>query len=249
MLEGFDFGVGMLLPFVGRDDDERGTLIQHDRPGLGRQRGLAARRGRRDLRRLPRLVRDALLRLLPRALPHPRRADRPRRRDRVPQQADRTRGGAARWDAVLAVSSALPALLWGVAFADIVHGVPIDAQGNFTGQPARPARALRAARRRDVARPLRLPRRALPRAADDGGPAASARAERRFGSRCRRGAARARVPRLDVRRTPCERTREGASFRASSRSRRSCLPFAAGALVRAGRTGIRLRGDGALDRC
>ena len=31
------------------------------------------------------------------------------------------------------VSSAVPALLWGVAFADMVHGVPIDAKGDFTG--------------------------------------------------------------------------------------------------------------------
>src|SRR5581483_10796704 len=38
-----------------------------------------------------------------------------------------------RWDVALAVSSALPALLWGVALADVVHGVPIDAEGEFTG--------------------------------------------------------------------------------------------------------------------
>src|SRR3954466_6117215 len=28
MLEGFDFGVGMLLPFLPRDEDERGTMIE-----------------------------------------------------------------------------------------------------------------------------------------------------------------------------------------------------------------------------
>ena len=59
VLEGFDFGVGMLLPLVGRDRDRPPRRDQHHRPGLGRQRGLAARRGRRDLRRVPRVVRDA----------------------------------------------------------------------------------------------------------------------------------------------------------------------------------------------
>ena len=62
VLEGFDFGVGMLLPFLGKDDTDRRADHPHDRPGLGRQRGLAARRRRRDLRRLPGVVRDALLR-------------------------------------------------------------------------------------------------------------------------------------------------------------------------------------------
>ena len=48
---------------------------------------MAARRGRRHVRRVPGLVRDALLRVLHPALPRARRADRARRRDRVPQQA------------------------------------------------------------------------------------------------------------------------------------------------------------------
>ena len=60
---------------------------QHHRPGLGRQRGLAAHRRRRDVRRLPRVVRHPVLRLLPAAAAHPGRADRPRRRLRVPRQA------------------------------------------------------------------------------------------------------------------------------------------------------------------
>jgi cytochrome bd ubiquinol oxidase subunit II len=38
-----------------------------------------------------------------------------------------------RWDACIIVGSLVPALLWGVAFANILRGVPIDAKGNFTG--------------------------------------------------------------------------------------------------------------------
>ncbi len=39
----------------------------------------------------------------------------------------------ARWDVAIVVGSVLPSLLWGVAFANIVAGVPIDAQKQFTG--------------------------------------------------------------------------------------------------------------------
>jgi cytochrome d ubiquinol oxidase subunit II len=39
----------------------------------------------------------------------------------------------SRMDVLVAVGSFLPALLWGVAFANIVQGVPIDADRQFTG--------------------------------------------------------------------------------------------------------------------
>jgi cytochrome d ubiquinol oxidase subunit II len=38
-----------------------------------------------------------------------------------------------RWDVALIVGSFVPALLWGVAFANIVHGVPIDENKEYTG--------------------------------------------------------------------------------------------------------------------
>ncbi len=94
VLEGFDFGVGMLLRVLGRDRRRAASADPHDRPGLGRQRGLAARRGRCHLRRVPAVVRDALLGLLHRALPRPRRADRARRRVRVLGQARKCRPGS-----------------------------------------------------------------------------------------------------------------------------------------------------------
>jgi cytochrome d ubiquinol oxidase subunit II len=37
------------------------------------------------------------------------------------------------WDRAIVVGSFVPALLWGVAFANIVHGVPIDKNMEFTG--------------------------------------------------------------------------------------------------------------------
>jgi cytochrome bd ubiquinol oxidase subunit II len=37
------------------------------------------------------------------------------------------------WDVCIFVGSALPALLWGVAFADMLKGVPINAHHEYTG--------------------------------------------------------------------------------------------------------------------
>ncbi len=41
--------------------------------------------------------------------------------------------GRERWEWAMILGSALPALLWGVGWANIVHGVPIDAQHEYTG--------------------------------------------------------------------------------------------------------------------
>jgi len=69
VLEGFDFGVGILLPFIGRNDVERRTLIAAIGPVWGRQRGLAPGRRRRHFRGIPALVRHAVQRLLPGTIP------------------------------------------------------------------------------------------------------------------------------------------------------------------------------------
>ena len=57
-----------------------------DRAGLGRQRGVARRRGRRDVRGVPGLVRDDVLRLLHRAAAAARLPDRPRDLVRVARE-------------------------------------------------------------------------------------------------------------------------------------------------------------------
>ena len=38
-----------------------------------------------------------------------------------------------RWDLAIIIGSFVPALLWGVAFANIVRGVPIDVDGEYVG--------------------------------------------------------------------------------------------------------------------
>ena len=148
VLEGFDFGVGMLLPLLGRAASTRAARPdQHDRPGLGRQRGLAARRRRRDVRRLPRVVRHPVQRLLPAAAADPARADRARRSPSSTGTSATSSAGAAAGTAAIFVGSLVPALLWGVAFANIVRGVPIDADKEYIGNVPRPAQPVRAAGR------------------------------------------------------------------------------------------------------
>ena len=65
LTDGFDLGVGALLPFVAKTDDRAAHGHQHRRPDLGRQPGLVHPRRRRDLRRLAVRLRGQLLRLLP----------------------------------------------------------------------------------------------------------------------------------------------------------------------------------------
>ena len=64
VLEGFDMGVGMLHGVIGKDE-AGADGSRYDRPAVGRERGLADRRGRRHVRRVPRLVRHLVLGLLP----------------------------------------------------------------------------------------------------------------------------------------------------------------------------------------
>ena len=48
-------------------------------------------------------------------------------------KVDTATAGGANWDRAIFWGSALPALLWGVAFANIVRGVPIDKHHEYTG--------------------------------------------------------------------------------------------------------------------
>ena len=80
-------------------------LFEIDRPGLGRQRGLARRRRRRDLRGVPGLVRDDVLGLLPRAAADPRPADRAGRLVRVA----RARATSPRWRATWLAANTIAA--------------------------------------------------------------------------------------------------------------------------------------------
>ena len=113
------------------------THVRDDRAGLGRQRGLARRRRRRDLRRLPGLVRDDVLGLLPRAAAHPRLPDRPR----ASRSSGARRARRPRWRAVVDVGEHDRELrrvadLGRSGSSNLLYGVPIDSERRLHRQPS-----------------------------------------------------------------------------------------------------------------
>ena len=132
VLEGFDFGVGMLSPLLGRDDRERRVVINTIGPHFdGNEVWLLVAGGATFAAfpewyatlfsgfYLPLLI--ILLALIVRLIA-------------IDYRSKRTElAWRRRWDAAIAISSFVPALLWGVAFGNIVRGVPIDAQGEYVG--------------------------------------------------------------------------------------------------------------------
>ncbi|MEV6874623.1 cytochrome d ubiquinol oxidase subunit II [Amycolatopsis sp. NPDC051128] len=132
VLEGFDFGVGTLLRILGRDDTDRRVLINTIGPVWDGNEVWLLVAGGATFAAFPLwyaslfsgfylallLVLVALI-LRGVAFEFRGKIDSPRWRNV--------------WDWVIVFGSAGPALLWGVAFGNIVHGVPLDAQHHFTG--------------------------------------------------------------------------------------------------------------------
>src|SRR5262245_12763994 len=134
-LEGFDFGAGMLLRVVGRERSERRAVIHTIGPVWdGNEVWLIVAGGATFAAfpdwyatlfsgfYIPLFLVVAGLLLRPAALEFWGKDDRPAWRN------------ACEWG--LIVGSALPAFLWGLVFANMVHGVPIDGQKEFTGSLA-----------------------------------------------------------------------------------------------------------------
>jgi cytochrome d ubiquinol oxidase subunit II len=132
VLEGFDFGVGILLPLLGRDEPERRSMLRTIGPVWDGNEVWVLVAGGATFAAFPEWYATlfsgfylalflVLVALIVRGMGIEYR---------------NKRGDATwrwRWDRVIAIGSFLPALLWGVAFANIVQGVPIDADKQFTG--------------------------------------------------------------------------------------------------------------------
>jgi cytochrome bd ubiquinol oxidase subunit II len=125
VLEGFDFGVGMLLPLLGRNDTERRVIINTIGPVWdGNEVWLLTAGGATfaafplwyatlfSAFYLPLLL--VLVALILRGVAFEYRG-----------KMDDS-GWRARWDWAIIIGSVLPSLLWGVAFANIVRGVDLD---------------------------------------------------------------------------------------------------------------------------
>ena len=131
-LEGFDFGVGMLLPVLAEDETERRVMINTIGPVWDGNEVWVLVAGGATFAAFPEWYATLfsgfylpllliLVALIVRGLAFEYRA----KRDNAAWRA--------RWDLAIVIGSLVPALLWGVAFANILRGVPIDADGEYVG--------------------------------------------------------------------------------------------------------------------
>lgn len=131
-LEGFDYGVGILLPFLGRDDQERRRIINTIGPFWDGNEVWLITAGAAMFATFPNWYATLfsgfylalvlmLLALIVRGV-----AFEFRSKDRRPTWR-RT------WDWMIFIGSLVPAILWGIAMGNLIRGVPIDASMNYVG--------------------------------------------------------------------------------------------------------------------
>ncbi len=132
MLEGFDYGVGMLLPFLGKTDEERRLIINTIGPFWDGNEVWMLTAGGAMFAAFAQWYATLfsgfylalllmLLALILRGVSFEYRSK---------HDDPRWRHG---WDWAIFIGSFLPALLWGIAVANIIRGVPIDENMNFVG--------------------------------------------------------------------------------------------------------------------
>ena len=131
-LEGFDFGVGMLLPVLAKNDTERRVLINTIGPVWDGNEVWVLVAGGATFAAFPEWYATLfsgfylpllliLVALIVRGVAFEYRA----KRDDVTWRRN--------WDLAIIIGSFVPALLWGVAFANILRGVPIDGEMEYVG--------------------------------------------------------------------------------------------------------------------
>ncbi|GIE87026.1 cytochrome d ubiquinol oxidase subunit II [Actinoplanes regularis] len=132
LLEGFDFGVGILLPVVGVDDRSRRLAINTIGPVWDGNEVWLLVAGGATFAAFPEWYATLfsgfflpllliLVALIVRGLAFEYRG----KRDGVVWRR--------RWDTSIFVCSLVPAILWGVAFGNILRGVELDAQHEYVG--------------------------------------------------------------------------------------------------------------------
>ena len=132
VLEGFDMGVGILLPFLAKDDSERRVFLNTIGPHWDGNEVWLLTAGGATFAAFPQWYATPfsgfylplfliLVALIFRGVAFEFRS------------RDENKVWRAFWDWAIFFGSLIPALLWGVAFANIVKGVPIDAAMQYTG--------------------------------------------------------------------------------------------------------------------
>src|SRR5262245_46529500 len=132
LLEGFDFGVGMLLPFLPRTESERGAMFASIGPVWDGNEVWLVVAGGATFAAFPAWYGTmfsgfylALLLILFFLI------------IRVVSFEWRGKGEGAGWRRLWlwanAVGSAGIALVWGIGLSNLLHGVPLDSSGDYTG--------------------------------------------------------------------------------------------------------------------
>lgn len=132
VLDGFDLGAGILLPFVGKLDKERRVVLNAIGPHWDGNEVWLLTAGGATFAAFPQWYATLfsgfylplfliLVALIMRGVAFEFRS------------RDENKVWRAFWDWAIFFGSFVPALLWGVAFANIVKGVPIDATMTYTG--------------------------------------------------------------------------------------------------------------------
>jgi cytochrome d ubiquinol oxidase subunit II len=132
LLEGFDFGVGMLLPFAPRTEAERGAMFESIGPVWDGNEGWLVVAAGATFAAFPAWYATmfsgfylAFLLILCFLIL------------RVVSFEWRKKGHGERWRKAWlwanAIGSTGIALIWGIGLANLIHGVPIDSNGDFDG--------------------------------------------------------------------------------------------------------------------
>jgi cytochrome d ubiquinol oxidase subunit II len=135
VLEGFDFGVGMLLPFLPRNEDERGVMLRSIGPVWDGNEVWLVVAGGATFAAFPAWYGTmfsgfylALLLVLVCLIV------------RVLSFEWRAKSDSPRWRTIWlwanAIGSLGASLVWGVGLSALLYGVPIDSGGDFTGSLA-----------------------------------------------------------------------------------------------------------------
>lgn len=132
ILEGFDYGIGIMLPYLGRSDIERRMLINSIGPVWDGNEVWMVTAGGALFAAFPHVYATLFsgfypaLFILLAALIFRGVSFEFRSKDEAP-------AWRKLWDTCIFCGSLLPALLWGVAVANLLRGVPIDAKMNYAG--------------------------------------------------------------------------------------------------------------------
>ncbi len=131
-LEGFDYGVGMLLPFMGKNDTERRMIMNSIGPFWDANEVWLIAAGGCLFAAFPTWYATMLSGFYPEmflilfALIIRGAAFEFRSQHESPRWRNF-------WDWMIFLGSVLPGFFWGIVIGNLMHGIPINAQGDYAG--------------------------------------------------------------------------------------------------------------------